>query len=275
MTYRSLVLFPLGVVALGAALALLVPVEARETVVLAEIDVSKVLALAGMAAAALAFDRGDYLRRGWGIWAAAYVLLLGRDAMLLAQGHVSRPVFDGARGVLVTAGNACVLVGAWTLARAWSVAGLEHPGPKRARRAVVLLAVLAALVFAGPTLYGDLRDLVLGTRAPFDSIASNLGDILSLPLIAPVALTAVAVREGTLRWTWMLLTSSLVAWLLYDAIYDLPDSLSLAPAGFRLVSEQFHVLAGALACAAGLAQRKAVTDDDDERPERAPDVRRR
>jgi hypothetical protein len=164
----------------------------------------------------------------------------------------------------VTLGNAFVVVGAWTLARAWTVAGLEHPGPKGARRAVLALAIVVALAFAGPTLVVDVRDIVLGPRADFDSIASDLGDILSLPLIAPVALTALAVREGTLRWTWMLLTSSLVAWLLYDAIYTLPDYFSVSPVGYRLVSEQFHILAGAFAGVAGFTQRMAVTDDDDE-----------
>ena len=58
----------------------------------------------------------------------------------------------------------------------------------------------------------------------------------------------------------MLLTSSLVAWLVYDAVYTLPDYLSVAP--YRLVSEQFHILAGAFAAVAGLTQRMAVTDDD-------------
>lgn len=264
MTYRSLALSPLVFVACTAALAALVPAGVRDTVVQGEVDVSKLFACAGMAAAALAFDRGDYLRRGWGVWAACYACLLGRDAMLFANGHVSPAVYDITRGVLVTAGNAFVVVAAWTLARAWAVAGLEHPGSKGARRAVLALAIVVALVFAGPTLVVDVRDIVLGPRADFDSIASDLGDILSLPLIAPVALTALAVREGTLRWTWMLLTSSLVAWLLYDAIYTLPDYFSLAPVGYRLVSEQFHIAAGAFAGVAGLTQRMAVTDDEGE-----------
>jgi hypothetical protein len=263
MNYRSLAASPLVLVACTATLAALVPAAVRATVVQGEVDVSKVLACAGMAAAALAFDRGDYLRRGWGVWAACYAFLLGRDAMLLFDGRVSPLVYEVTRGILVTAGNVCVVVGAWTLARAWTVAGLEHPGPRGTRRAVVALAIVVAVAFAGPTLVVDLRDVAHGSLAGFDAISSDLGDILSLPLIAPVALTALAVREGTLRWTWMLLTSSLVAWLLYDAIYTLPDYLSVAPLGYRLVSEQFHILAGALACAAGLAQRMAVTDDHD------------
>jgi len=265
MRYRSLAVAPLVFVACTAALVALVPAGLRGTVTQGEVDVSKLLACAGMAAAALAFDRGDYLRRGWGVWAACYACLLARDAMLLVHGQVSPLVYDVTRGTLVTAGNACVVVGAWTLARAWTVAGLEHPGSKGARRAVVALAIVVAVAFAGPTLVVDLRDIALGSRA-FDTIASDLGDILSLPLIAPVALTALAVREGTLRWTWMLLTSSLVAWLFYDAIYTLPDYLSVAPLGYRLVSEQFHLLAGAFAGAAGLTQRMAVTEADDDGP---------
>jgi len=262
MTYRSLALSPLVFVACTAALAALVPAGVRDTVVQGEVDVSKLLACAGMTAAALAFDRGDYLRRGWAVWAACYACLLGRDAMLLVNGRVSPWLYDVTRGVLVTAGNVFVVLGAWTLARAWTVAGLEHPGSKGQRRAVIALAIAVAVAFAGPTLVVDVRDIVLGPRADFDSIASDLGDILSLPLIAPVALTALAVREGTLRWTWMLLTSSLVAWLVYDAVYTLPDYFSVAPLGYRLVSEQFHILAGALAAVAGLTQRMAVTDDD-------------
>ncbi|HEY3818357.1 MAG TPA: hypothetical protein VGL81_14355 [Polyangiaceae bacterium] len=264
MTYRSLALSPLVFVACTAALAALVPAGVRDAVVQGEVDVSKLFACAGMAAAALAFDRGDYLRRGWGVWAACYACLLGRDAMLLAGGHVSPAVYDGTRAVLVTAGNAFVVIGAWTLARAWTVAGLEHPGSRGARWTVLAVAVAVALFFAGPTLVVDVRDLAMGSTSDYGSVGSDLGDILSLPLIAPVALTALAVREGTLRWTWMLLTSSLVAWLLYDAVYTLPDYLPVAPEGYRLVSEQFHLLAAAFAGAAGLTQRMAVTESDDD-----------
>jgi hypothetical protein len=263
MTYRSLAVSPLVLAALSVALVALASPGAQDGIIQGEIDLSKGLACGGMLLAALAFDQGDYLRRGWGVWAATYALLLARDAMLLVHGQVPPLVFDGVRGVLVTAGNVCVVIGAWTLARAWNVAGLEHPGSRGARRAVVGVAGVLALVFAGPTLVIDLRDLVQGTTAHLDSIPSDLGDILSLPLIAPVALTALAVRGGTLRWPWMLLTASLLAWLVYDAAYTLPDYFYVDARSVRLVGEQFHVLAGLCACAAGLAQRRAVTEDDE------------
>lgn len=128
------------------------------------------------------------------------------------------------------------------------------------------MAVLAAALFAGPLFVLDLRRAIGGSYAALAQAPSDLGDMLSLPIVAPVALTAIAVRDGTLRWPWALLSSSLLAWLMYDALWGLPDYLGVQPTSLRLVSEQFHVLAGLLACAAGLAQRKAVSDDEDDEP---------
>jgi hypothetical protein len=190
-------------------------------------------------------------------------MLLARDVVLLGSSSLTPTTFEIGRGVVVIVGNTCIVTGVWTLARAWGVAGLEHPGTPGARSVAVAVAVLAAVVFAGPTLLVDVRDLALGSGLRIDALASDLGDILALPVVAPVAFTALAVREGTLRWPWALLTASLTAWLVYDAIYTVPDYFHAAPSWLRLVSEQFHVVAGAFACVAGLAQRKAVTEEEE------------
>jgi hypothetical protein len=264
VSYRALAVVPvLLTAALAAGMYLLVPHDAFVLAVQLEVDASKLVALAGMIAAALAFERGDYLRRGWGAWAANFALLLARDATLPFEGTMSHGAFVAVRGLLVGVGNASMVYGTWTLARAWGVAGLEYAGTKTARRLTIALAVLAAIAFAGPTTVVDVRDAFTPGGLRFDSLASDAGDLLSLPLLAPVALTALAVQGGTLRWPWTILTSSLVAWLLYDAVYTMPEYVHVARAPAQLASEQLHALAGLLACAAGLAQRKAVTDDDD------------
>jgi len=263
LTYRHLALFPLVLAALGATALVLAPASARDTVVQVEVDIAKALALVGLALAARAFDRGDYLRRGWGLWAVGYGCFLARDAALLLSPVLPEVTVHATRGVLVGVGNTCVAISAWTLARAWSVAGLEHPGSRGTRVLVAALAVLATAALVGPQLVLDLRPLLDGKLSTLDGIASDLGDMISLPIVAPVALTAVAVRAGTLRWTWGLLTGSLVVWVVYDAIYALPSYFGAVPGSAILVSEQFHVLAALLACAAGLAQRKAVTDEDE------------
>jgi hypothetical protein len=71
-------------------------------------------------------------------------------------------------------------------------------------------------------------------------------------------MTAIAVRGGSLRWPWGLLTASLASWLLYDAILTVPEVFHLTGGGFRIAAEQFRFFAGSFAAAAGLAQRRAV-----------------
>lgn len=263
MTYRRLALFPFVLAALGAIALALAPAAARVAVVQVEVDIAKALALVGLALAARAFDRGDYLWRGWGLWAISYGCFLARDGALLLVPVLSPVTIHVIRGALVGVGNAFVATSAWTLARAWRVAGLEHPGSRSTRLAVVGVAVVATAAFVGPVFILDLRPLLDGKISSLDGIASDLGDFISLPIVAPVALTAVAVREGTLRWTWGLLTASLVAWVVYDAVFAVPSYFGGVPDSVVLASEQFHVLAALLACAAGLAQRKAVSDDDE------------
>ncbi len=263
MTYRRLALFPLVLTVLGAICVALAPVSARDALIQVEVDVAKALALVGLVMAARAFDRGDYLWRGWGLWAISFACFLARDAALLLVPVLSPVSIHVLRGTLVGVGNACVTVSVWTLARAWSVAGLEHPGSRGARLAAVGVAVLATAAFVGPAFVVDLRPLLDGNLSTLDSLASDLGDALSLPIVASVALTAIAVRDGTLRWTWGLVTASLVAWVVYDGVYAFPGYFGGALDSVALAGEPFHVLASLFACAAGLAQRKAVADDDE------------
>jgi hypothetical protein len=76
-------------------------------------------------------------------------------------------------------------------------------------------------------------------------------DIVTLCLITPLLLTAVALRGGSFSWPWGLLTASRLAWLLYDASEAF--GASLGPAGFPL-PELFRGLGENFLCAAGLAQ---------------------
>lgn len=261
MSYRALAAFPVAAVALATVLLLAVPDAARPGVLHVLVEAVKILALVGMGAAALVFNRGDYLRRGWGLAAACYGLLLARDAWLLAAPGPQGAVIDALRGALVVLANASVVGGMLMLARAWSVAGLDLPGSSAGRRAVVALAVTASLLFAGPSLVVDVA-ISLKDGTHYWTVGSDLGDLLALPLVAPVAMTALAARDGSLRWPWGLLTASLAAWLFYDAALTLPQIFHLDYGPFRLVAEECRVFAGTSACAAGLAQRKAMRELD-------------
>jgi hypothetical protein len=91
-------------------------------------------------------------------------------------------------------------------------------------------------------------------------VFSALGDMVSLWLIAPLLLTALALRGGLFGWPFALLTASYVAWLGYDALGVVGAELGLGPAGARTASELFRALGCLYGLSAGLAQRAVVRE---------------
>jgi hypothetical protein len=256
LKYRSLAFVPFGfaIVFAGAALGL----GDRLPVALGvENETGKVLALAGCLAAALAFERGDYLRRAWLTLGGCYLLLLLNDG-LGASGSVA-PQLQLVRGLIVAVANGCAVVGIWMLAQAWSVAGLEDDDDAlRRRRAMFLGALVLSLGICGWPLVHDVLDLAGGERMALVSVASDLGDAISLILVAPVMHTALAMRGGVLRWPWGFLTASGLAWLAYDVSSGVVEALHVGPGIVLMASEALRALANGYICAAGVAQRMTV-----------------
>lgn len=224
------------------------------------IEAVKLASLVGCAVAAATFDRGDYMRWAWGLNAACFGLLLARDATLTA-GSASLPLV---RGVLVSAANASSVAGTFLLARALSVAGLTLGGSALARGAAVVGAVLLSIAITGGAFVLDVRALLGGDLVAIVAIASDLGDTLSLALLAPVLLSAVAMRGGSLVWPWSLLGAGLFAWLVYDAAAPLAVVGGVDPTRLELFREVLRALACAFVLSGALAHRaivKGLTDD--------------
>ncbi len=256
MRYRVLAVLPVSAVVLFVLALVVVGEGARPLVVRGANESGKALALLGCVAAALAFERGEYLRRAWILSATCLGLLLARDALLLVEGDAAR--LDSLRVGLSFVANLLAVIGTLMIARAWKVAGMSLPGSWSARGAAVGIALGIALALAGPSAYVNLGLSLHGDPRGLIGLASDLGDILSTTLLAPVLLTAIAVRGGLLRWPWGLLTASLFAWLLYDTFVTALGEVPGYGQGFKLVGEGFRVLACTLQCAAGLAQRFVV-----------------
>ena len=150
------------------------------------------------------------------------------------------------------------IVGTWLLARAWKVANLSLPGSKRGRWALVGGAVMLAMALAGPVVLGTGRRVLSGDWTGLASLASALGDLVSLCLVAPLLLTALALRGGLIGWPWALLTTSYVCWLVYDALGVLAPGLGLGPHATTVANESFRALGCLFGFSAGMAQRAVV-----------------
>lgn len=246
MSYRTLAALP---TVLGLLFVIAASVAPSPVLYRVDIELVKGLALVGCIAAALAFERGDYLRRAWAFNGACLLLLLTRDATLLMT---QTPRLENVQSAIVIGANVCSIVGTFLMARAWHVAGLDLLESESKRRAIVLVGIVIALLLGGGALVADLR-----ARA-IVPLASDLGDFVSLCLIAPIAMTALAMRGGVLRWAWGMFALSLICWLFYDATYVLRAYLSKSTG--QLINELFRTLACAYLFAAGLAQRRAVRE---------------
>ena len=262
MKFRPLVTLPLFFAGGFSVLALALGGDAMPRVLATENEAGKAIAAIGCIAAALAFERGDYLRRAWTYSGTCYALLLVADAfgVPMMSARLGQHPAGVMQGTLVVLANAMSVLGTWMLAQAWTVSGLDDDdGPERARRRAIFgFAALLALAITGWPLVHDVRGLMAGDAGSLASVASDLGDAVCLALVAPVLQTAMAMRGGVLWWPWGLLTASGLAWVLYDAGSDLMDALHFQGSQLVVGSEALRAIACGSVLAAGLAQRMVV-----------------
>jgi hypothetical protein len=224
-----------------------------------EVETAKALTLIGSWAAAFAFERGAYQRRAWLLVGGCMALLLTRDLTLLPVFRRFEPRDVAvAAGVLVALANLSQVIGTWMLARTWKVAQLSLPGTAAAQWLTVALVGLLAAAFAGPAVLRSAGPLLHGDLSRAAGLFSALGDMVSLWLIAPLLLTALALRGGLFGWPFALLTASYVAWLGYDALGVVGGDLGLSTHATRTGSELFRALGCLYGLSAGLAQRAVV-----------------
>lgn len=237
--------------------------DARPSFVFAAVVLMKMLALYGCATAAARFTKGDYLHTAWLLQACNYGLLAFKDVLfgsLLTS--TGAPPVTGAmatgRVALVLIANVSAVVSIVMMARAWQVAGIELPGSKAVQRLVLLIALGIALAVAGKALIGDWQAFRAGEVRAAGAVVSLVADVITFTLIAPVMLTAIALRGGLLAWPWGLLTASNLAWLAYDATVNFGPLLTASSPGLLAVQNFWRCVACALVFSAGLAQRHAT-----------------
>lgn len=261
MRYRVLAVVPAlwgGAFLLGSAW--LAGTEALPVFVRAQMELAKALALAGALAAALAFERGEYLRRAWLLVAGCMAFLLLRDATLLPIGFeaMGERRLAALRALLVVAANLSQIAGTWMLARGWKRAALALPVSRLSQALLVAGIVAVVVLVTAPGVLRNASRVEGGDIAALANLASAVGDAVSLFLIAPLLLTALALRGGLFGWPYSFLTTSYVAWLLYDATVAMGPALGLGLAGTRTLSELFRSLGCLFGLSAGLAQRFVV-----------------
>jgi len=259
--FGKLLALPFAFAALFALAALAVGDAAVPQVLVVEVESGRLLAVAGALVAARTFDRGDYLRRAWLLGLACFATLLAADAATIPA--VAAALGDRADlycGVVSLVANVWWIAQIWILARAWSVAGLlDDSSDAVGRRVWLAAAFVAAVAIEGGPFVHDARALLDGRLLALPDIADEIGAAVGLALLVPVMRTAWTMRGGLLRWPWGMLTASGLSWAGLDAITALGDAVHATGPRLSVATEGFRALACGFYCAAGFAQRRAVT----------------
>jgi hypothetical protein len=251
---RLLFIAPAAIAVFLVARAL-VPPSSEETAYVLEVMALALLACGGGVLGGHRFERGDYLRTAWYASAASYALLAFSAPWRWAGPAAPVIVLRGALTFLANAASVCSM---WLFARAYRVAGIDLGSTLRKVTTGAIAAALA-LAIAGVELVQAGRDLLGGRLAAMVDLFGAAGDVIVLALIAPLLLTALALRGGLLMWPWILISAANIAWLLDDAQALVAQLLPAASAHtVESWSEMWRVLACALMLTAGLAQRRLL-----------------
>jgi hypothetical protein len=224
-----------------------------------EVPLMKALAAIGLFLAASRYRRGEYMGVAWALCGLCYSLLLAKDLLFGRVFHVaglSPATATTMRAIFVVAANVSGAAGSIMLARVWRVAGIALPGSRASQTGAFAVSFIVAVAIIGWGLWRELHSVAHGEREAIIVVASNLGDVVSFIVIAPLMLTAIAMRGGTLAWPWALITASNVCWLLYDMSWMFERQLGEAT--LRSVEEFWRAAACALALVTGMAQRWAI-----------------
>jgi len=223
---------------------------------------SRAAAAAGCLIAAAQFDRGDYMRRAWSAMALTYVLLLIYAVLFGSSVHLIGGLLPAAvssliGGTLVGLANLCTLVGAVLVARTWSAAGMDFQVSRAVKISAVVGSLLLAVVIAGGSAWADLQLVLGGQLGSLSDLFSAVGDIVALAVLAPILLTALSLRGGSLFWPWGMLVMGTVAWVLFDGTYTFSGWFGISPEHVRPLAQAFAVGGSLAYLSAGLLQRSA------------------
>ena len=220
-----------------------------------EVAIAAIVSAVFQFRAASGFDRGEHLRRAY-LYQAWSSLMVTVFVILPPATSPAAHLLAAAIILVVNVGS---VIGTWMFSRAFAAAGLELPGSRARKLAVVAVFGGGAIVFAGGPMAQSAAALAGGDLAQLTALISFAGDLVIFVLIGPLFLTALALRGGLLVWPWALFTAAGACWIITDALgLILPLSSGVGADASQHWLNLWPVMAYLLAAAAAHAQRALI-----------------
>ena len=165
---------------------------------------------AGLAAARFGWW-SEYVGRAWTLFFVGYAVLTAGEVLRRFS------TYAGAAEICVVTANVA-LIGAYVLtARSFKAAGLDFGGSRAKTFVVTAIALVLALALCQEALTTNFNAVREGT-ASLSRFVSPLADVITFALVAPLLLTAFALRGGQQFWMFALLTIGTAGWMVNQGI---------------------------------------------------------
>lgn len=212
---------------------------------------------AGTAAAKFAWWH-EHTGRAWALFSLEYLCLLINYLLRRAAPDAALTL----NATLIVA-NLAQIAAYWLMARVLTAAGIGYL-MSRAKSAVVTVAALAiAIALCHVSLLTQWQSLRTGHLQP-GSLISVVADVITFTLVAPLAMSTLALRGGRLSWIFGFLTLSVFGWMINTGAPTFasdPDALrAIRTAGVAIAALSNAAAAATQTFAAHRAMKGAIVD---------------
>lgn len=207
--------------------------------------------LAMIAAASAASRLGwaaGHVARAWSLFSLQFLFLLVNYVLRRAA-----PSATVGLEVTLVAANVAEVAGYWLMARVLAAVGMGSLVSTAKRVLLTVAALAVAILLCHATLLLQWQALRSGD-VRVGSLVSVLTDIITFTLIAPLAMSTLALRGGSLSWIFGFLTVSVFGWMINTGAESISSLLSGDPGTLRAVRMAGVVIASIFNAAAATTQ---------------------
>lgn len=170
-------------------------------------------ALAAALAATAAAKFGwwsEHIGRAWTLFSVEFLLLLINYIL-----RRTLPEASSALGVTLIGANLAQIAAYWLMARSLHAAGIGYMMSRSRKILLTVVALAVAVVLCHASLRDQWEAIQAGT-ASAGSVISSLSDVITFTLVAPLAMSTLALRGGQVSWIFGFLTVSVLGWMVNE-----------------------------------------------------------
>lgn len=206
---------------------------------------------AGIAAARFGWWR-EHIGRAWTCFSLEFLFLLINYILRRAAGGAAL-----ALNVTLIAANIAQIAAYWLMARVLSAAGVGYLVSRTKKVLLIAAALVVAILLCHASLVAQWSLLRSGNVQP-GPLVSVLADVVTFLLVAPLAMSALALRGGRLSWIFGFLTISVLGWMINTGATSIASAAGGGADALRALRTAGVAIASLFNAAAAASQRAAA-----------------